>query len=117
MNSIALTFTSKGGPVLSQINQINVGSWIDFSVHDVKQGEIDGITILCHPSTPNYPAPWILRSYEMSMQNVVFPGKDRVEISIDKATVLRYRLIIHKGGFQHLDMLKIQSDYEKTYSE
>ena len=113
----ALTFTSKSGPILSGINQIKAGSWMDFTIPYGKQGETDGITILCHPSTPNYPAPWILRNYEASMQNIVFPGKERVEILMDKSTVLRYRLIIHKGSSQHLDLLKIQSEYEKISGE
>ena len=110
----ALTFTSESGPVLSEIKQIKAGSWMDFSIPSGKQEEIDGLTILCHPTTPNFPAPWILRSYEASMQNIVFPGKESVELSMDKPTVLRYRLIIHKGSSLHLDMPKIQSEYEKT---
>lgn len=109
----ALTFTSKKGSTLAEIYQIKAGPWMDFSIPSAKQGEIDGITLLCHPSTPNYPAPWILRSYEASMQNIVFPGKKRVDLSMDKPTVLNYRLIIHKGSLQNLDILKIQSDYEK----
>jgi hypothetical protein len=113
----ALTFTSEKGQVMSGINQIKAGPWVDFSFPNGKQGETDGIMILCHPGTPNYPAPWILRSYEASMQNIVFPGKERVEILMDKPTVLRYRLIIHKGSSQHLDMVKMQSDYEKISSE
>lgn len=113
----ALIFNSERGSVLSGINQIKAGSWIDFSVPYGEQGETDEIIILCHPSTPNYPAPWILRSYEASMQNIVFPGKERVELPVDKPTVLRYRLIIHKGNSVHLDMIKLKTEYEKMYGK
>ncbi len=112
-----LTFTSEGGPLLSQMNQIKAGSWMDFSNPNGRNGDISGITILCHPSTPNYPAPWILRGYEASMQNIVFPGRDRVEISMNKVIVLRYRLIIHRGDMKNLDMQKIKAEYENISTQ
>ena len=87
---------------------------MDFSAPFGKHGELKGITVLCHPSTPNYPAPWILRYKDASMQNIVFPGKNRTELSVDKSTVLRYRVIIHNGSSNDIDMLKIKSEYEKS---
>ena len=112
-NPKQLTFTSERGLVKSEINPIKSGPWMDISIPN-RAGDIDGITILCHSSTPNYPATWILRNYEASMQNIVYPGKDRVELSMNKPTILRYRLIIHKGSSKYLDMVGLQSAYEKT---
>ncbi len=92
----SLKFISDNGPVTPQELQIKAGPWMDFSGRFGAGPEISGITIICHPSMPGYPEPWILRQ-KGSMQNVVFPGRDRIDVSKDKPVVLRYRLIIHKG--------------------
>jgi len=110
-----LIFSSTDGPVKPQNTQINAGPWMDLSGAYGRNGEISGITILCHPSTPNYPAPWILRQ-KASMQNVVFPGRERINVSMEKPIVLRYRLIIHNGNAGSVDLPKQQAEYSKMYS-
>ena len=107
-----MLFTSEKGQVVPQTLQIKAGSWMDFSAPFGKHGEINGLTVLCHPSTPNYPEPWILRN-KSSMQNIVFPGKIRTELSMDKSTVLHYRVIVHNGSSKDMDILKIKAEYEK----
>ena len=109
----SLVFTSSPGAVTPQEGQVVAGPWMDFSA---KLGNTDeqesGIAILCHPETPNYPAPWILRQTG-SMQNVVYPGRSRIEISTTEPTVLRYRLVIHKGGAADADMVSLQNEYAR----
>ena len=56
-----LIFTSKNGQVIPQELQLEAGPWMDFSAPYGNQYQVSGITLLCHPGTPNYPAPWILR--------------------------------------------------------
>lgn len=107
-----LVFTSTEGPVKPQNTQIKAGPWMDLSGAYGRNGEINGLTIMCHPSTPNYPAPWILRQ-KASMQNIVFPGRERINVPMEKPIVLRYRLIIHDGNAASVDLPKLQSDYEK----
>lgn len=108
----SLVFTSTGGPVLPLEGQVVAGAWMDFSaVYDSTDNAESGLSILCHPSTPNYPAPWILRQTG-SMQNVVFPGETRIEIPMDKPIVLRYRVIIHKGNASNVDVAALQLEYE-----
>lgn len=107
-----MVFTSEKGPVKPQNLQINSGPWMDFSAIFGKSSEKSGLTILCHPSVPNYPAPWIIRQTG-SMQNIVFPGRHL--INIDKPLVLRYRVIIHSGDAQSLNIDKLQSEYSKLY--
>jgi hypothetical protein len=109
-----LIFTSTGGQVKPQNTQINAGPWMDVSGPLGKNGEISGITMMCHPTTPNYPAPWILRE-KTSMQNIVYPGRDLVTIPTDKPVVLRYRLLVHNGNASSLDLNAIQKEYEKLY--
>jgi hypothetical protein len=111
-----LIFTSTNGPIKPINTQIKAGPWMDLSGAFGKNGEISGLTILCHPSTPNYPAPWILRQ-KASMQNVVFPGREKINVPMDKPIVLRYRLIIHNGNAASVDLPKLQSEYEKIYSK
>ena len=96
-----LVFTSAQGPVTPENLQIQAGSWLDFSGSFGRNGEQYGVTLVCHPETPNYPAPWILRQ-QRSMQNIVFPGRERVSIPKGSPVVLKYRMILHQGGADHI---------------
>jgi len=108
-----LTFTSENKPVVPEIIQIKTGPWMDFSAtFGIKEKKM-GITIFCHPQTPNYPAPWIIRSMT-SMQNIVFPGRDRVEIPMDKQITLYYRLVVHNGDANTIDFNMLQTEYEAS---
>ncbi len=109
-----LIFTSTDGLVTPQNTQINAGPWMDFSGPFGKNGEVSGLSILCNPSTPNYPAPWILRQ-KASMQNIVFPGRERIDVSMERPIILRYRLIIHDGNASNAELPKLQSEYDKMY--
>lgn len=107
-----LTFTSANGTVSPQSTQITAGSWMDFSGTFNPSANKNGIILLCHPTTPNYPQNWILRQSN-SMQNIVYPGRERVEIPVDKEIILRYRLIIHKGSHKEIDIPKMKAEYDK----
>lgn len=111
-----LIFTSENGPVTPQNLQIKAGPWMDFSGNFGKNSDVSGLTILCHPSSLNYPQNWVLRQ-KASMQNIVFPGSEKFSISMDKPVVLRYRIIIHNGNAGSLNISALQSEYEKMYSK
>lgn len=108
-----LTFTSDNKSVTPELGQIKAGPWMDFSASFGRKGETSGIAILCHPQTPNYPESWILRS-ATSMQNIVFPGRKRVEIPLDKTLSLYYRIIVHNGKAESVDLNKFQAEYENS---
>jgi hypothetical protein len=110
-----LVFTSAKGPVIPQDNQVEAGPWMDFSGSFGPGKKISGLTLICHPTTPNYPAPWILRQ-SASMQNIVFPGRKGIDLQMNKPIVLRYRIVIHKGTSANVDMIKMLSEYQKTHS-
>jgi hypothetical protein len=110
-----LIFTSENGPATPQDLQIKAGPWMDFSGGFGNDSEVSGLTILCHPGTPNYPEPWILRA-KGSMQNIVFPGQNRISIPMEKPVVLRYRIIIHNGNAGSLNIPQLQLEYEKMFS-
>lgn len=109
-----LVFTSDHGPVVPQTLQVIAGPWMDFSGTFGPSDALSGLAICCHPSTPNYPAPWILRQ-QTSMQNIVYPGRDRVPLSMDQPTVLRYRLVVHDGSAQKVNLPALQSEFEKIH--
>ncbi|MEZ5070154.1 MAG: DUF6807 family protein [Bacteroidales bacterium] len=96
-----LGFRSTNGPVVPDNLQVVAGPWMDFT----------HLTLHCHPSTPNYPAPWILRQ-TASMQNIVFPGREPVLLETDRDLVLRYRLILHDASWQPEDGQRWQEEYE-----
>lgn len=108
-----LRFTSESGLIEPQLLQIKAGSWMDFSAPFGSHDELKGIAVLCHPSTPNYPEPWIIRN-KASMQNIVFPGKIRINLSKNKSIQLVYRIIVHNGSSKDGDILKLNNEYEKV---
>jgi len=110
--SDSMLFLSEKGPVIPITGQVHAGPWVDFSTPALRSPDKFGLTMLCHPSLPTYPPPWLLRS-KGSMQNPAFPGFDLALISDKKSTVLRYRLIIHDGN---AGVNKIK-EWNKEYSQ
>jgi hypothetical protein len=106
-----MVFASSAGAVTPTEEQLVAGGWMDISTPDTVKAGGFGLAILCHPTTPNYPAPWILRQTR-SMQNIVYPGRDSVGLSMNQSVILRYRLIIHDGSLSIEDLSQLQSDYE-----
>ncbi len=91
-----LIFTSNSGEVKPRKLQISSYPWMDFSAPFAGKDAISGVTVICNKQNYNYPQPWILRQ-KNSMQNVVFPGRERVKLSTKKPLILNYRLIVHDG--------------------
>jgi hypothetical protein len=101
---------SESGQVTPQELQVNSGRWMDFSGAFGNKNDAGGIAILCHPGNPVFPSPWILRQ-KSSMQNAVFPGRERVKLEINAPLILKYRLVIHKGEASGIDFHRLQDDY------
>jgi hypothetical protein len=108
-----MVFTSESGRVTPQELQLNTGRWMDFSGVFGRTGSANGIAILCNPENPVFPSPWILRQ-KSSMQNAVYPGKDRVKIGINAPVILKYRLVIHNGDESGIDLNNLQNEYSKN---
>ena len=107
-----LTFRSVNGAVTPQNLQIESGAWMDFSGSFGENSGKSGLAILCHPSTPNYPAPWILRQ-RTSMQNIVFPGRDRIELPVNQPVILRYRTVLYTGNGSDINFDQLQAEYDQ----
>ena len=91
-----LVFTSEEGAVIPQTLPIKAGSWLNFSGSIGSKRRTTSITLISLPGIPEYPVRWILRK-EGSMQNIVFPGRQRIELLENQPIVLKYRIIIKKG--------------------
>jgi Methane oxygenase PmoA len=107
-----LIFTSTNGPVIPQTLQIQAGQWMDFSGSFDKNKKISGMSILSLPDFLNYPVHWILRK-ETAMQNIVFPGRQRINLSLNNPIVLKYRVAIHRGNAKEANINKLQKRYNK----
>ena len=127
-----IRFASQGGDVAPIRTPMEEGPWLDFSGDFGEQGQVSGLAILCHRSPrpsegrgslPGYPQArpseglaqrWILRRTG-SMQNAVYPGQEPVPLSRKKPLVLRYRLIVHRGNAQQVDLNKLHAQYNAEY--
>ena len=105
-----LQFVSSAGDVEPMTEPVEAGPWMDFSGTFVEAGHVSGLAILCHPSVPGFPQPWILRR-KTSMQNPVYPGPHPVALLREDPLVLRYRLVLHRGAGRELDLDHLQAEY------
>jgi hypothetical protein len=105
-----LQFISSGGTVEPATQPVEAGPWIDLSGTFGDVGRVSGLAILCHPSLPDFPQPWILRR-KTSMQNPVYPGSHPVALPREDPLVLRYRIVLHRGTGSELDLNHLQAEY------
>lgn len=111
-----INFTSYREKINPENLPVKAGNWMDFSGALGKDESKAGLTIFCHPSNPGKQNRWILRQ-KRSMQNAVypFPGAKTVPLSNTKPTVLRYRLVVHNGNANTLNLSKLYEAYKKAY--
>jgi len=90
-------FIGPDGEVVPQNTPVSACPWLDVMATFSPGADRSGVAVLIHPQTPGYPQPWILRR-KGSMQNPVFPGRQPVLLSREQPLVLRYRILLHRGG-------------------
>ena len=56
-----------------------------------------GFAIFIHPANPGCPRNWILR-LSGSAQNVAYPGREPIAISMKTPLILKYRLVLHNNA-------------------
>ena len=97
-------FVSNSGEIDPAIPAMTAGPWLDIS--DGKSG----VAMMTHPGNPGVANQWILRR-KRSMKNCVYPGRNPVALSTDKPTVLRYRLVIHRGTASDIPLDMLMHDF------
>jgi hypothetical protein len=91
-----------GGTILNSEGKVNEkevfwkpAKWVDYS-GAIRNGVIEGITLMDHPSNPNHPAVFHVRGDGWMGASLTFDG-DRV-IEPGKTLRLRYGLYVHSGA-------------------
>ncbi|MFT4691500.1 MAG: hypothetical protein ACI9OD_003725 [Limisphaerales bacterium] len=107
-------FTGQTGPVKPHKTAVEGGAWMNVS--QTLDGKSVGFAMLVHPSHPQFPLKWILRS-KRSMQNPQWPGNQPVAISTTEDTVLRYRMVVHDGTLTPGAIDKIWKSFAKKKLE
>jgi len=105
-----MEFVGPAGAVEPILTPLPAAAWMDFSGDFEGDGKISGMAIFSHESNPGYPEKWILRR-KGAMQNAVWPGREPAALATKEPTVLRYRLIVHRGDSKDIDLGKLQADY------
>ena len=111
VNPKKILFNGREGPIKPKLPTIDAGPWVHFRATIDDSETPTGVAILCHPSLPVFPPPWILRN-RPSMQNPVFPGREPVPLSRTEPLELRYRMILHRGELDRDSIDQLQSEYE-----
>ncbi|ALJ06145.1 hypothetical protein APS56_13850 [Pseudalgibacter alginicilyticus] len=109
-----IKFTGSQGKIEPTLLPVEADGWIDISGPFDQDDNLSGLSILSHPNNPGFPNPWILRS-KNSMQNAVypFPGKKAIPLSETHPTILRYRLLIHRGEANQIDIASKYVEFQK----
>ncbi|MBI5095827.1 MAG: PmoA family protein [Candidatus Hydrogenedentes bacterium] len=85
-------------------------AWCDYSGE--RNGAVEGLAILQHPSNRWYPAPWFTRDYGFfSPTPMLWLENDRLDLPKGKRLTLKYRVAAHAGT---PDIAAIQAQYAKT---
>ena len=94
-------------------------SWVDYS-GELENGEVVGIAILNHPSSFRYPTYWHVRTYGLFAANpfglhdfVKGEKADAGSLTMKKGDTftLRYRVVLHKGTSENIDLPKMFEEY------
>ena len=99
------------GGLLSEDAVGTYARWADVSGRFSTGDAMSGIAILSHPSLREFPPRWLLRHY--GMQNVVYPGREPIELSDEELLVIRHRLVLHRGDNQQARIADHQAVYEQ----
>lgn len=95
----------KGGGILvnAQGDQGEKGTfgkpsaWADY--RGTRDGETEGLAILCHPANPGFPPPWFTRDYGFFSPTPFFwPANGATDLARGEKLRLRFRVVIHAGA-------------------
>ncbi len=104
-----LSFESENGEVKPQNLALEAGAWMNIGGNLDGKGKKEGVVVISHPQNPGHPQPWILRE-KGSMQNVVFPGRNKIEISKKRPLILQYRMIVYEGEMEKIAIQALENE-------
>jgi len=87
--------------------------WADY--RGTRNGQTEGVAILCHPSNRWHPAPWFTRDYGFFSPTPMFwLEKNVLEMTKGEKVRLRYRVLVHGGAPAHAEL---ETQYQKYSKE
>jgi hypothetical protein len=102
-----VTFRDADGPVEPDNEQVQAGNWIHMD--DIGEGSAH-VVLMYHPQSSAKLQGWILRK-KGSMQNPVWPGRERVVLNQGDQVDFRARVVVFKGSPIDEQIADIYSDY------
>ena len=79
--------------------------WVDYS--GTVAGATVGVTLMNHPTNP--PSPFFFRNYGTMMS--CFTLNDVYEVKYGETLVMRFRILVHEGGTQEVDISGYHRDF------
>jgi hypothetical protein len=101
-----IRFAGSAGEIKPELTAVKSEGYVNISGSIGKNGNKGGIVIIDSPENLGYPQSWILRE-KNSMQNVVFPGRECIPVSINKPLVLNYSLLVYSGKLSDKKITKM----------
>lgn len=102
-------FFGENNILIPQNEPVNAGAWLNMN-GCIGGASKNGILIFSHPDNPEHPQPWILRE-KNSMQNVVYPGRNPINLMNNDSITLRYRLVLYNGDEYAISPQKMYQQY------
>lgn len=101
-----IQFLGAKGKIEPENTAVKSDAYINISGSLGVNGKAGGIVILDNSENPGYPQSWILRS-KNSMQNIVWPGRETIDVSTSEPLVLKYSLLVYSGKMNHKRICKL----------
>jgi hypothetical protein len=105
-----VTFADASGLVAPDNEQVEAGNWM--RVSDIGANE-SNVVIMYHPESTADLKGWILRA-RGSMQNPVWPGRDRAVLNLGDQVKIIARLVVFRG---EANLIQIENTYKDFLSE
>ena len=77
-----------------------------------KPDVLSGAALFAHPGNPEFPPEWMTRQYGMLAAG--WPGVKPQTISKNESVTLRYRLWVHRGNPEAVDIQKAFETYRSS---
>ncbi len=88
--------------------------WMD--CYGTRNGVVEGMAIMQHPSNPWYPSPWFTRDYGFFSPTPMYWPEDDKSTKFKKgdSLKLKYRVVVHSGDTESAKIGELFGDFTKT---
>jgi len=104
-----INFSDESGLVTAHNEQVDAGNWM--LIEDIGKNEVQ-VAVLYHPQSTADLKGWILRE-KGSMQNPVWPGRDRVVLNQGEEVTIKAAVVVFQGQPKKGEVEKVYLDFVK----